>query len=239
MIRVVIALVCLFALACTSEEVKKNQAAARERAAALQEPAAQPEYRLAPGDLITIKFYYTPEFNEQMPVRPDGNISLQLVGDVQAAGRTVEELRRDLAAKYAGVMKHTDVAVIVNSVVSQNVFVGGEVNRPGIVSRTPGMTALQALIAAGGFRNTAELRNVVILRDQGSRQPLFLMADLREGLKSLASSNDLPLQARDIVFVPTTTIADVDDFVSQYITKVIPFTTTMGLQYNFGSFTAK
>lgn len=239
MIRALVLLGCLSLASCTSDAVLASRAAARERAAAVQDPISPEEYRLQPGDVVTVKFYYTPEFNEQMPIRPDGNIALQLIGDVRAANRTVEELRQELASKYAGVMKHPEVTVIVNSVGSQNIFVGGEVYRPGLVTRTPGMTALQALIAAGGFTNTAELRNVVILRDQGTREPLFLMTDLHEGLNQLASSHDIPLQPRDIVFVPPTTIADVDEFVAQYITKVLPFATILNLNYTRGSVTTR
>jgi protein involved in polysaccharide export with SLBB domain len=227
------------ATACTSDETAKSQAAARERAAAVQEPKPPAEYRLQQGDVLTIKFFYSPELNEQMPIRPDGNISLQLIGEVHAAGRTAEDLRGELMTRCSPVMKNPEVAVIVSTIAAQNVFVGGEVIRPGIVTRTPDMTALQAVIAAGGIRNTAELRNVVILRDQGTRQPLFLMADLRQGLKALADSNDIPLETRDIVYVPSTTIADVDDFVNQYITKVLPFSTTFGLQYNLGTLSTK
>ncbi len=97
-----------------------------------QSPAK--EYRIQVGDLLDIKFFYNPELNEQVTVRPDGRISLMLATEVMAAGVTPGELTEQLRKKYATVIKTPEIAVIVRSFNAQRVYVDGEVGRPGVVT---------------------------------------------------------------------------------------------------------
>src|SRR3990170_6815573 len=78
-----------------------------------------PEYRLQPGDMLELKFFYTPELNESVTVRPDGRITLQLVEEVDALGRTVEELTRTLRDGYAGILTRPEIAVILRKSTGQ------------------------------------------------------------------------------------------------------------------------
>ena len=123
--------------------------------AAPQEP---PEYIIQAGDQLDIKFFYNPELNETVTVRPDEKISLQLLDDVRAAGLTPTQLDETLTLRYAPVLKEPAVTVIVRSFTGQRVYVDGEVNSPGLFNLTAGMTALQAVINAGGLRETAKPR---------------------------------------------------------------------------------
>ncbi len=192
-------------------------------------------YTLQPGDGLTIKFFYNDELNEQLPVRPDGNISLQLIGDIKAAGLTVPELRQLLIEKYTGVIKKPEVAVIVNHFDTQKVYVGGEVARPGVVALSPHTTALQAVSMAGGALHTGELKSVVVVRDQGTERPDILLVNLGKALTKLSDSEDIALHPRDIVWVPQSAIAKVNQFVDQYIERVLPISRSLQLNYNFGS----
>ena len=202
--------------------------------AARTQPVPETDYMLHRGDDVTIKFFYNKDLNEQLRIRPDGKISLQLVGDMRAAGLTTGELSEKLADRYGEVLKHPEVAVIVNSFTTERVYVGGEVNLPGIIDRTPSLTALQAIFQAAGFKDTAEPRNVVIVRDQGTETPLFLVLDLKRGLNSFETSEDVQLRPHDIVFVPKSTISTINKFVDQYINKLIPASTTFNVSYIFG-----
>jgi protein involved in polysaccharide export with SLBB domain len=97
------------------------------------------------------------------------------------------------------------------------------------------LTTLQAMVQAGGAKKTASLGNVFVIRNDNGA-PRIMKLDLRQSTLEVAGMrDDIELRPLDVVYVPKTKIAKVDDFVEQYITKVIPFTTVLGLNYNFGS----
>jgi protein involved in polysaccharide export with SLBB domain len=194
---------------------------------------APAEYVLRPGDILEIKFFYVPELDQAVTIRQDGRISLQLVDEVVAAGRTAAQLRAELASLYARTLKDPQLAVIVKETDRPRIYVGGEVTRPGLLRPTGTVTALQAVLEAGGARPTGELASVVVLRNQGTSEPQFMVLNLKEQLAAGASGRDIALQPLDIVFVPKTRIATVNEFVDQYIRQLIPVQLNMGLTYFF------
>lgn len=196
----------------------------------LEEPPKT--YILQEGDVLEVKFFYNPELNEREAIRPDGMISLQLIDDVAAAGLTPLELDRLLTEMYSKIIRQPAVTVIVKEFSGQKVYIGGEVNTPGLIPISGKLTALQAILQANGFKNTAEASSVVILRNQGTATPQFIVADLSEVLKANAWQNDVPLRPYDIVFVPMTTIGKMDLFVEQYIDKLLPISRSIGLSYS-------
>lgn len=189
-------------------------------------------YTLQEGDVLEVKFFYNPELNEREAIRPDGMISLQLIDDVAAAGLTPLELDRLLTEMYSKIIRQPAVTVIVKEFSGQKVYIGGEVNTPGLIPISGKLTALQAILQANGFKNTAESSSVVILRNQGTATPQFIVADLSEVLKANAWQNDVPLRPYDIVIVPMTTIGKMDLFVEQYIDKLLPISRSIGLSYS-------
>src|SRR5262245_11352186 len=107
-------------------------------------------YHIRVGDKLSVRFYKTPELNvEDVPVRSDGKISLDLIGDVEAAGLGTDELSDHLTRAYSKELEQPRITVIVRSFGGQ-VFVGGEVNKPAALSFSDGLTALQAIQGAGG-----------------------------------------------------------------------------------------
>lgn len=187
-------------------------------------------YRLQPGDLTDIRFYYNDALSDSVRIRPDGRISLQLVGDIQAAGLTPEELRSVLSERYAPYQRNLDIAVIVREFAGQMVYVGGEVNRPGPVETFGSLTAMRAILAVGGATGTAEMRTVVVLREQPGQEPLFVTLDLQETLRG-GSGSDMLLQPFDVVFVPRSQVAQLNQFVDQYIRKLLPFSLNVGFSW--------
>jgi protein involved in polysaccharide export with SLBB domain len=203
-------------------------------------PAAQPPvsppgtadvlYRIQAGDVLEIKSFYHPEINEKIQVRPDNRISLVLVGDIVAVGLTPSELGQQLAARYARVLKEPDVSVLVREFAGQRVYVGGEVRSPALVPLNGRLTALQALTIAGGPLPSAKLHSVLILRATGVEQPVARQVDLQRVID--AKEPDPLLLPYDVIYVPKTVVARVDQFLDRYFDAIIPDSINFSGVYN-------
>jgi protein involved in polysaccharide export with SLBB domain len=189
-------------------------------------PPVTTEFVLHPGDQVDVRFYKTPELNlERIPVRPDGRISCYLIGDVQAAGRTPAELAAALRSAYQRELDQPKVEVIVRSVTT-TVYVQGEVGggaaaSPGGIQYVDGMTALQAISQAGGFRDSAARDSVILIRREGDEYRGYRL-DLEKATDGKDFSDDVRLAPRDIVVIPRSGIAQVNLFVQQYIRNNLP-----------------
>lgn len=181
-----------------------------------------PVYIIAPGDQLDIKFFYNPELNETIIVRPDGMISLQLIDEIQAAGLTPSELDDQLTELYSRELRKPVLTVIVRSFTRQRVYVGGEVSRPGLIVLPAGMTALQAVFQSGGFKETAEPSETLIIRKGENDKPIPLRVDLAM-VMAADGARDTQLQPDDIVYVPKSAIANATKFMDQYIGGLLMF----------------
>ncbi len=183
-------------------------------------PPQPPPYALEVGDQIDIKLFYHPEMNETAMIRPDGGISLQLVGEIPARGSTPEDLAKMLADRYTGVgLRNPVVTVMLRKSAGQRVYVGGEVNTPRMVPYEGRLTLAQALFEAGGLKATAESENLVVLRNDGHGKALVMLVDFD---KDVLGGKDLLLQPSDVVVVPKSTIAKLNQFVEMYLSKMLP-----------------
>lgn len=204
-------------------------------------PAAVEDYLLRYGDVLDIRFFYNPELNTTIPIRPDGWIALELVGEVKASGLSPAALGEVLRDKYAGKLRNPEVAVILTTFSDRRIFVGGEVAAPRAVPLNRELTAFQAIIEAGGFKPTAHLGNIVVLRDQGTSEPVFYVLDFARTVKlgeaDPTAEPDLVLQPNDIVFVPKTRVARWGQLVDQYFNELVPISLSMGVTYFVGSLT--
>ena len=199
-------------------------------------PASRPEYRRRAGDELRVVVYFHDDLTQQLPVRPDGRIAFPLAGELDAAGRTARELSLEITSRLERVLRNADATVVVARFADQRIFVGGEVHNAGVYPLTASLTCLQAVLQAGGARRSASLGSVFVIRNEGG-QPHVFKVDLRGStLKKNGTKDDVALQPLDVVFLPKTSIAKVNDFVDQYITKVVPATVILGLNYNFGTF---
>ena len=206
-----------------------------------QSEPAQPELlpasamTLSPGDGIDFKFFHTPELNDTQTVRPDGKITLQLIGEVTVQGKTPEELRAELVKLYTPELRNPEVAVIIRSLSDRRVYVGGEVNKPGVIPMPARLTALEAIIEAGGFRTeTAKLKSVVVIRQREGKLRGSLI-DFSETPNGEAGP-PFYLEPRDIIYVPETAIVKVDRWMDQYIYRILPMLKNVGFypQWNVG-----
>ncbi len=179
-------------------------------------------YRFGFGDSIEIKFFNNVEYNETVTVRPDGRISLQRIGDIYVINMTPAELDEIITKKYSEILIEPDVTVIVRDFGGQDVYVMGEVENPGVYKVTKGMTLIRAIAAAGGPKNAAQLKSVILLRNDGHQRGEALRINLDMGMLQRNINNDLPVQAFDMVYVPRTFIADLSSFITQVYDLALP-----------------
>lgn len=189
------------------------------------------EYRLQVDDELTVKVFQHSEVDESVRVLPDGTISVPLANRVQAEGITVDELRKQLTKAYASYFRNPQVSVIVRTVANRTIFVGGEVVRPGLVPLSGRMTALRAVLQAGGFKPTAQTDSVYLIRNDGKNQAVASRLNLKEVFEK--GKADQVLQSFDVVYVPMSKIAKVDKFVDQYLRQAIPVNLNAGFTYLF------
>jgi polysaccharide export outer membrane protein len=137
---------------------------ARAAAARASNVPVQPEYRIGAGDKLQINVYKEADLSPALQVRPDGRITMPLVGDVAAAGQTPMQLQRRLAESLREYVANPVVTVMVTEVADRVVYVMGEVAQPGAVPLKDSMTVLQALAMAGGFKEFARPGSIRVLR---------------------------------------------------------------------------
>jgi protein involved in polysaccharide export with SLBB domain len=193
---------------------------------------AEPEYRFYPGDQLDVSVLSAPELSRTVTVQPDGRISLSLINPVMVADRTVNEVQDTLTQAYSGELLRPDVTVSVRSATPLKVFVLGEVGVPGSFDMAGDLNALQAIAQAGGFKPSAKLRQVVIIRRGPGGRPMRRVVDLAGGLRDPANYDLVPLRRFDIVYVPRTSVAEAGLFVQQYLRDLQPV--QMGFTYATG-----
>jgi len=188
------------------------------------QPTTAPQaYLLQPGDNIEIKFAYVPDLNQAQIIRPDGKISLPLIHDVQAAGLTPSELQDALLKQYQDTaLKSPELVVIVREFNSNKIYIGGEVGTPGAQPLLTPTTVLQAILQANGFKNTARANEVLLIRQRAGGGYDWQVLNLEKALSGESFAANIPLAPRDVIYVPSSDIANVDLFVDQYIRQVLP-----------------
>jgi len=177
------------------------------------------EFVLGPGDTIQIMVYRHDDLNKTTHVDNSGKITYPFIGDMQAGGLSVFQLRDNIRDGLSEYIKKPQVSVSVTAIRSQKVYVLGEVGKPGVfVFQTP-MSAIEAISLAGGFTTHAQDKSVMVIRGDKDN-PQLVKLDLKSALKEGNADQNIQLQGGDIVFVPATSIADVSKF-AVYISKIL------------------
>ena len=191
-------------------------------------------YRLGSGDEVEVKFFFTPELNDRLTVRPDGKVSIMFAQDIQAAGLTADELASDIRAVLAPHVKQLDLVVIVRSFASQKAYVGGEVTKPGSVQLSGNESLLQVLATAGWVTPAGSDTVVVVRRDMGGTEKIYPVniAQLTSGRNM---EQNIPMQPGDMILVPPSDAVVSDRWVDQNIRQLLPFTPSAGISYNINS----
>jgi len=192
-----------------------------------------PPYRLAIGDMIEVRFLFTSDLNREVMIRPDGKITLDIVGEIDAMNLSLQELTDRLSEMYSAELRDPSITVTLTQPAPKRVYVAGEVNSPGIYNIEAGLTALQAIFSAGGVTENGKLSSVIILRKDTSTAVggKICRVDLVKVIKGRKNYFDYPLNAFDVIYVPRSCIASVDLFVDQYIRRVLPISLNAGFSY--------
>ena len=169
-----------------------------------EKPAAQAsegsDYVIGADDTLHISVWKETDLTETLPVRPDGKISMPLLGDVAAAGMTPTELGDSIKEKLKKYIADPRVTVVVTAMASRRIFVTGEVTHTGAMPLLPHMTMLQALSAAG-FTQFANTKGIYLLRTEGGKQ-VKLSFNYKEVVKGLHPEANIELKPGDTVVVP-------------------------------------
>jgi polysaccharide export outer membrane protein len=165
------------------------------------QPAVDPvTYTIGPADVLEVTVWKEPTLTGSVPVRPDGQISLALLGDLPAAGLTPQKLAANIAEGLKKYIQDPSVYVVVTGVNSKRVFLVGEVQRVGPLPLTSEMTPLQAIASAGGLTPYANAKHIYILRSEAKRQ-VKIPFNYKKALKGTAPQN-VVLLSGDTIVVP-------------------------------------
>jgi protein involved in polysaccharide export with SLBB domain len=187
------------------------------------------QYRLEPGDVLRIKFIYQPEMDVKVQIDPDGNIAIPGVGELQARGKTAEEVANDVETLSSTNLRDPEVTVIVAELGPRKIYVGGEVRLPGPVPYRVGMTPMQAIMDRGGFTEVARIDSVLHVTSKGTSveaSRLDFSGELKQGTPELSN-----LAVNDVIYVPRTFIGDANAFVRLYIRGLMPTMPRLGVGF--------
>ena len=193
------------------------------------------QYRLVPGDQLTTRFYFNPQLDEELRVRPDGSISLSLIGDLPAAGKTVAQLSADITQAYSRYFVKANAVVIVREFSDHRVFTAGELRQPGQFSLLSGArTVLESIATSGGLTDEASLSKVILIRRlPGEQAPVVAQLDLESALSGEDPTQDVRLMPNDFLYVPKSGVADVNLAMHQYVFRNLNLSTSAAVNANF------
>ncbi len=190
-------------------------------AASAERPAEIKEFILGSGDKLDISVYRNSDLAKVIQIDPAGNIDYPLVGVMRAEGLSIFELKTNLGDALKKYLKNPQISIGVVSTQSQKVTVLGEVKRPGFFQLNGGLTMLEAISGAGGFTADGKKTSVLLIRG-GLKNPELKAVNLQRTLSKGDLRENITLSRGDIVYVPRTTIANVDRFFMHLSTILDP-----------------
>ena len=170
-------------------------------------------YHLRSGDAISLEYRFTPEFNQTAVIQPDGFISLSVGGDLKVSGLTLAQAHDMIVQRAAARLNGPELNVILKEFEVPYIAVSGEVDKPGRMAFYEHTTALQAIMLAGGFKETAQQSQVIVFRRVNDEMSKTIELNLHKVSKSSDLERDLVLEPGDVVLVPRNKLQNVARFV--------------------------
>lgn len=183
-------------------DASHSSAPAPPRKSAVATSAPTNEYVIGPQDLLAIDVWKQPEISQVEPVRIDGKITIPLIGEVQASGKTPDALQNEIAQKLSAYIQKPEVTVIVRQPNSQRFNIIGDVLRPGSYPLRARMTVLDALAVAGGFREFAKVTHIYVIQKLAGGSARRIRFNYKDAVRGKKRYLDLRLQPGDTIIVP-------------------------------------
>lgn len=180
-------------------------------------PLADTTYRIQKGDKLSVKFFSHPELNEPVVmVRPDGFISLQIIDDIRAEGKTAVELKSELEKSYNETLLNPLISVAVIEFVAPRVFIGGQVKTAGRYDLRDAKTVVQVIFLAGGFTEDANRKMVILARPDGKGDWQTQAVNVMKILDKKSTEKDVDLRDGDYIFIPDSKISQFNKAVETF-----------------------
>jgi polysaccharide export outer membrane protein len=161
----------------------------------------RPEYILHTGDVIVLNYRYTPEFNQTVTIQPDGYINVNIVGNVSVVGLSVDQVRQRIVDMASQRLNHPELTITLQQFEQPYVVVAGEVEHPGKFDLRENTTALQAVMLAGGFKDSARDTQVILFRHINADEAEVRRLDLHNVKKKADLERDAELEPGDMLLV--------------------------------------
>lgn len=198
-----------------------------DQAISASQPFYTAPYVINTGDQLTVRLYYNPQLDEDITVRPDGDISLSLIGDIKANGKTPDQLGQAITDAYGDYLTKPNATVLVRVSALARYFIEGEVGHDGSFDMNHGfVTVSQSISGAGGVLETGDLSDVVLVRRlPGQAQPMVIPLNIAKALQGADPKEDMLLLPNDFVYVPRSGTASLNVAVRLYFLNNLPFST--------------
>lgn len=187
--------------AASSSAQSVPAAAAAAAAPRPTDPVLPPGYLIGTDDVLSIVYWKDKDMSADAQVRPDGRIALPLINEVQAAGLTPEQLREKITEESKKYMEDASITVVVRQINSRKAFITGEVNKPGPYPLTSATTVLQLISLAGGLREYANSKKIMIMRTVNGK-PTSLPFNYKDVVAGKNLDQNIELKPGDTVVVP-------------------------------------
>ena len=236
-LRAALLALCVGSTGCVATSVGSPDSVPLRDFLARSRSQAAAVYRLRTGDRIATRFYHVPQLDQDAVVRPDGKIALKLVGDLQAEGKSTAELSADVTNAYAPLFVRAKAVVILRESTGYRAFTAGQLNSPRQISlMTDARTVLDSLAVSGGVTENGTLSHVYLIRKLPNEQyPMIAELNLKDALSGEDPSQDVELMPDDFVFVPSSTLSNLNLALQQYFFRNFNFSTGVGVGVGFAT----
>lgn len=172
-----------------------------------------PRYVLRPGDVLDLRFEFSPEFNESATVQPDGFVNLREIGDLQVSGQTVPEVTKTIQTAYARILNAPVISIVLKDFEKPYFIASGQVGRPGKYELRGETTLTEAIAEAGGFNESAKHSAVVLYRRVEHGWTAGQVVDVKKMWQQRGLTEDVYLHPGDMVFVPQNSFSKIRHFI--------------------------
>jgi len=169
-------------------------------------------YRLAPSDVLDVRFRFSPEFNQEVTVQPDGFIGLQIAGEIKVQGMTISEAADAIVRECSGVLQDPVVIISLKDFVRPVFYVGGNVAKPGRFEFRGSMSVADALATAGGMIPGSRETEVILFRRVAGDMVETKRIDMKRAIEKDSLREDVMLQPNDLIYVPKSKIGKLERF---------------------------